>query len=168
MNTDKLNAACAATTDFGLRREAKRHAAFGRNRSHGKRCRRYALPPQSKSFVIRARSCRIHPWLFYALKMQPDIQEAKALLRKQIRGALQKISPAARFTLSAQIATGSRNRPFGRMPDRLFFAPLPDEADVWPLLEDALAGKKLPPCPALIPRAMVMSPAGCKTCGAKL
>ena len=39
----------AATTDFGLRREAKRHAAFGSNRQCGKRCRRYALPPQSKS-----------------------------------------------------------------------------------------------------------------------
>jgi hypothetical protein len=33
MNTDKPNAACAATTDFGLRREAKRHAAFERNRA---------------------------------------------------------------------------------------------------------------------------------------
>jgi hypothetical protein len=32
MNTDKPNAACTATTDFGLRREAKRHAAFGCNR----------------------------------------------------------------------------------------------------------------------------------------
>ena len=39
----------AATTDFGLRREAKRHAAFGSNRQCGKRCRRCALPPQSKS-----------------------------------------------------------------------------------------------------------------------
>jgi hypothetical protein len=32
MDTDKPNAACTATTDFGLRREAKRHAAFGCNR----------------------------------------------------------------------------------------------------------------------------------------
>jgi hypothetical protein len=49
MNTDKPNAVGAATTVFGLRREAKRHAAFGSNRQHGKRCRRCALPPQSKS-----------------------------------------------------------------------------------------------------------------------
>jgi hypothetical protein len=49
MDTDKPSAAYAATTDFGLRREAKRHAAFGSNRQHGKRCRRCALPPQSKS-----------------------------------------------------------------------------------------------------------------------
>ena len=59
MNTNKPRAADAATTDFGLRREAKRHAAFGSNRPNGKRCRRCApvfaalrrgkLPPQSKS-----------------------------------------------------------------------------------------------------------------------
>jgi len=49
MNTQRPSAAYAATTDFGLRREAKRHAAFGSNRQHGKRCRRCALPPQSKS-----------------------------------------------------------------------------------------------------------------------
>ena len=60
MDTDEPNAACAATSDFGLRREAKRHAAFGCNRlPYGKRCRRCApvfaalrlgkLPPQSKS-----------------------------------------------------------------------------------------------------------------------
>ena len=50
MDTNEPNTACAATADFGLRREAKRHAAFGSNRPYGKRCRRCALPPyQSKS-----------------------------------------------------------------------------------------------------------------------
>ncbi len=39
----------AATTVFGLRREAKRHAALGSIRPYEKRCRRCALPPQSKS-----------------------------------------------------------------------------------------------------------------------
>ena len=33
---------------FGVRREAKRHAAFGFEPSQEKRCRRCALPPQSK------------------------------------------------------------------------------------------------------------------------
>ena len=32
-----------------MRREAKRHAAFGSRATLGKRCRRCALPPQSKS-----------------------------------------------------------------------------------------------------------------------
>jgi hypothetical protein len=54
MDTDKLNAADAVTMDFGLRREAKRHAAFGSLWSHGKRCRRFALPPQI--FAIRVRT----------------------------------------------------------------------------------------------------------------
>ena len=49
MDTDRPNAADAATADFGLRREAKRHAAFGNNRSYEKRCRCCALPPQFKS-----------------------------------------------------------------------------------------------------------------------
>jgi peptidoglycan LD-endopeptidase LytH len=47
-DTDKLSATAAATGGFGLRREAKRHAAFGNLWSCGKRCRRCALPPQSK------------------------------------------------------------------------------------------------------------------------
>jgi hypothetical protein len=73
MDTDGPNAACAATTDFGLRREAKRHAAFERNRSYGKRCRRCApvfaalrlgkLPPQSKSLS----SVREVAGLYYGL-----------------------------------------------------------------------------------------------------
>ena len=39
---------CERTNYFGLRREAKRHAAFGHRRMHEKRCRRCALPPHSK------------------------------------------------------------------------------------------------------------------------
>ena len=59
MDTDEHGAAEPQPQFFGLRREAKRHAAFGSNRQHGKRCRRCApvfaalrpgrLPPQSKS-----------------------------------------------------------------------------------------------------------------------
>ena len=37
---------------FGLRREAKRHAALETLPAVGKRCRRFALPPQSKIFAI--------------------------------------------------------------------------------------------------------------------
>jgi hypothetical protein len=49
MDTDGPSAACAAPTGFGLRREAKRHAALGTRRALGKRCRRSALPPHSIS-----------------------------------------------------------------------------------------------------------------------
>jgi 5-formyltetrahydrofolate cyclo-ligase len=80
--------------------------------------------------------------------MQPDIQAAKALLRKQIRGTLQKIPPAARFTLSAQICDRLKEQAVWKNAgSALFFAPLPDEADVWPLLEDALTGKKIAALP---------------------
>lgn len=46
----------AGASDFGLRREAKRHAAleFGTvTASKKKRCRRCALPPHSKIFGFR-------------------------------------------------------------------------------------------------------------------
>ena len=48
-DTDGHSAACTAATGYGVRREAKRHAAFGTPRPHVKRCRRCALPPQSKT-----------------------------------------------------------------------------------------------------------------------
>ena len=76
--------------------------------------------------------------------MQTNIQNAKAALRKQIRGALQKISPAARNVMSAQIRDRLKEQAIWKNAGVvLFFAPLPDEPDVWPLLEDALADKKI-------------------------
>src|ERR1017187_3716604 len=39
MDTDEHSAACAAATGFGVRREAKRHAAFGRRTTLEKRGR---------------------------------------------------------------------------------------------------------------------------------
>ena len=80
--------------------------------------------------------------------MQTNIQNAKAALRKQFRGALQKISPAARDAMSAQIRDQLKEQTIWKnAASVLFFAPLPDEPDVWPLLEDALAGKKIAALP---------------------
>jgi 5-formyltetrahydrofolate cyclo-ligase len=75
--------------------------------------------------------------------MQPDIQAAKVALRKQIRGVLQKISPAARGALSAQIRDRLKEQVIWKNAGQvLFFAPVSNEVDVWPLLEEALnAGK---------------------------
>jgi 5-formyltetrahydrofolate cyclo-ligase len=84
--------------------------------------------------------------------MQPDIQAAKAALRKQIRGALQNISPAARYAMSAHIRDRLKEQAIWKNAGSvLFFAPLPDEPDVWPLLEDALAGKKIAALPRFDP-----------------
>jgi 5-formyltetrahydrofolate cyclo-ligase len=91
--------------------------------------------------------------------METDLRKAKVALRKQIRGVLQKIPPAARNAMSAQIRDRLKESAIWKNAGAvLFFAPLPDEPDVWPLLEDALADKKLPLFPALIPLATVTSP----------
>src|SRR5208337_4279874 len=76
LDTDGPSADCAATTNFGLRREAKRHAALGSNRPHGKRCRRYALPPQSKSLP----SGHEVAGLYYELKPLLDAEKLARLL----------------------------------------------------------------------------------------
>ena len=86
--------------------------------------------------------------------MQPDIQTAKVALRKQIRGALQKISPAARNAMSAQFRDRLKEQAFWKKAGAvLFFAPLPDELDAWPLLEDALAAGKVAALPRFDPES---------------
>jgi 5-formyltetrahydrofolate cyclo-ligase len=64
--------------------------------------------------------------------------EAKAELRSQIRARLEKISPAVRAVESIELC----ERLQAQIPSAhtiLFFAPLPDELDVWPMLEMSLA-----------------------------
>lgn len=67
-----------------------------------------------------------------------NIPASKAELRSQIRAALEKISPAVRAVESIELAEQLK----AQMPSAhaiLFFAPLPDELDVWPVLELSLA-----------------------------
>jgi 5-formyltetrahydrofolate cyclo-ligase len=82
-------------------------------------------------------------------EMQPDIQAAKVALRKQIRGALQNMSPAARNVMSAQIRDRLKEQAIWKNAGSvLFFAPLPAEPDIWPLLEETLlAGGKIAALP---------------------
>jgi 5-formyltetrahydrofolate cyclo-ligase len=69
--------------------------------------------------------------------------EAKVALRKEIRVALQKIPPAVRLAASAQIRTRLKEQVFWQnAASILFFASMPDEVDVWPLLEETSAGGK--------------------------
>ncbi len=80
--------------------------------------------------------------------METEIQKAKVTLRKQIHGALQKIPPAARIAMSAHIRDRLKEQAIWKNAvSVLFFAPLPDEVDVWPMLEEALAGKKIAALP---------------------
>jgi 5-formyltetrahydrofolate cyclo-ligase len=59
-------------------------------------------------------------------------------LRAKIRAALEKISPAVRAVESMELCERLKTQ----MPSAhtiLFFAPLPDELDIWPVLELSLA-----------------------------
>ncbi len=67
----------------------------------------------------------------------------KALLREQVRARLKTISSEQRSIASAQIrAWLAAEKSFTDAKVILFFAPLPNEPDIWPLLTAALlAGK---------------------------
>ena len=70
--------------------------------------------------------------------MDTETNELKSGLRQIIRARLEKISPAVFAVESIEL----RERLQSQMPSArtiLFFAPLPDELDVWPLLELSVA-----------------------------
>ena len=64
--------------------------------------------------------------------------ETKTELRSKIRAALDKISPAVRAVESIELGE-QLNMQMPSARTILFFAPLPDELDVWPVLELSLA-----------------------------
>ena len=70
--------------------------------------------------------------------MHTDKHRLKSELRAHIRSRLEKISPAVRAVESIEL----RERLQAQIPSAhtiLFFAPLPDELDIWPMLEMSLA-----------------------------
>jgi 5-formyltetrahydrofolate cyclo-ligase len=76
--------------------------------------------------------------------------ETKAALRERICTALARISPAVRMAESIDLC--SRLEPQLRSARSiLFFAPMPDELDIWPLLEKFLASPKNCALPAFDP-----------------
>jgi len=67
----------------------------------------------------------------------------KAELRAKIRAALKEISPVSRVSASNRLCAKLKNQSFFQTAAKvLFFAPLPGEVDVWPLLEASLAAGK--------------------------
>lgn len=73
--------------------------------------------------------------------MTVDLNGQKAALRERIHEALQKVSPAVRAVESIELC--DRLEPQLQSAHTiLFFAPLPDEPDIWPLLEKLLPTKK--------------------------
>jgi 5-formyltetrahydrofolate cyclo-ligase len=70
--------------------------------------------------------------------MDTDKHRLKSDLRQQVRAALEKISPAVRAVESIELC----ERLKAQIPSAhtiLFFAPLPNELDVWPMMEMSLA-----------------------------
>jgi 5-formyltetrahydrofolate cyclo-ligase len=74
--------------------------------------------------------------------METDKHGLKADLRQRIRAALEKISPAVRAVESIGLCDRLEAQ-LRSARTILFFAPLPDELDVWPLLEKFLAAGKI-------------------------
>ncbi|HEY4416987.1 MAG TPA: 5-formyltetrahydrofolate cyclo-ligase [Verrucomicrobiae bacterium] len=70
--------------------------------------------------------------------MDASFTDAKATLRQKMRTALADVSPTVR--LAASIELCDRLRPqIASANQILFYAPLADELDVWPLLEESIA-----------------------------
>ena len=74
--------------------------------------------------------------------MDTDKHELKAELRKKIRAAVERISPAVRAVESIDLCDRLEAQ-LRSARTILFFAPLADELDVWLLLEKFLAAGKI-------------------------
>ena len=74
--------------------------------------------------------------------MDTDKHGLKTDLRKNIRAALERISPAVRTVESIDLCDRLEAQ-LRSARTILFFAPLSDELDVWPLLEKSLAAGKI-------------------------
>lgn len=72
------------------------------------------------------------------MPMETDEQILKNALRDHVRAALEKISPAVRAVESIELCERLKSQ----IPSAhtiLFFAPMADELDIWPVLEQSMA-----------------------------
>jgi 5-formyltetrahydrofolate cyclo-ligase len=75
--------------------------------------------------------------------MQDTIREAKRALRQQVCAELSRLGPADRAAASAQARAQLAAQPLWQTAQWvLFFASLPEELDLWPLLTEALSAGK--------------------------
>lgn len=74
-----------------------------------------------------------------------DLQQRKRALRRELQGRRRAIPPEERAAASAALCeVVRRSVPWQQAKQVLLFAPLPDEPDVFPLLEEALtSGRRL-------------------------
>ncbi len=67
-----------------------------------------------------------------------SVERAKAALRTQVRASLRTMSDAQRREASTAVCRHLRERVLPTARTLLFYAPLPGEVDVWPVLAEAL------------------------------
>ena len=83
-----------------------------------------------------------------------ELRERKATLRRQVRAVLDQIPSENRAALSAQACAKLRAQIIWQQAQNiLYFAPLADEVDVWPLLAESLAAGKIVALPRFFPAA---------------
>src|SRR5258708_3755652 len=76
----------------------------------------------------------------------------KSQLRARLTAELKSLSPAEKTAAALQIRVRLEQQDLWRnAASILFYAPLPDEPDIWPLLLDALAAGKTVALPRFIP-----------------
>ena len=84
--------------------------------------------------------------------MKSEIHESKTALRHKVHAMLKQLSPAKRAADSAAACALLIQQPFWQKASGvLFFAPMPDEVNVWPLMEETLAGGKIVALPRYDP-----------------
>ena len=87
------------------------------------------------------------------------LDHAKAKLRSEIRGGLKNLSSEKRASDSVKVRALLPQQPFWKTADTiLFFAPLPGELDLWPMLEETLAGGKFVALPCFDPDKLLYTP----------
>ncbi|MBI3849479.1 MAG: 5-formyltetrahydrofolate cyclo-ligase [Verrucomicrobia bacterium] len=84
--------------------------------------------------------------------MSAPIQELKTALRAEVRSKLRQLSPDERTVASARICARLEQQEVWQQARAiLFYAPLPDEPDVWPLVADGLSAGKTIALPRFVP-----------------
>ena len=84
--------------------------------------------------------------------MTESLDNAKAILRRQVQARVRSLPPAELLTASANLcALLRRENVWREARSVLLFTPLPDEPDIWPLLSEALAAGKAAALPSFVP-----------------
>jgi len=88
--------------------------------------------------------------------MDAKTPDPKSALRSQIREQLQRMTGSQRAKASDQIRSMlERQSVWKNSQAILFFAPLPDEPDIWPLIADAIALGKTVAMPCFLPETEI-------------